>query len=364
MGGTPVVTATARGASRETRVLSQRELNRATLARQMLLERRRLPVVMAVERLAGLQGQWSPSPFVGLWTRLQGFHRAALEAALARREIVKALVMRGTLHLVSRRDYAIFASALTRGGATPIRTDAMEFAAGISEAVRRYLGEHPRSRAEVFEWLDAEYGRDDLATQALSWYAIRVRAYVIHAPASAMWRSPLSPTFEALPDVVLPDPPQARVDLVRRYLGAFGPATRADIAQWTGIRVMDIAPALDALEPLRRFRNEAGRELLDVPRAPLPPADTPAPVRFLPKWDSMLLAHDDRTRVLPAEYRDLMIGGNGDVPQAILVDGMVAGTWRVTKGYVSVDAFEPLESAVEEELALEAARLESFLADG
>jgi hypothetical protein len=164
--------------------------------------------------------------------------------------------------------------------------------------------------------------------------------------------------------VLLPDPASARVELVRRYLGAFGPATRADVAQWTGIRVMDIAPALEALEPLRRFRNEAGRELLDLPRAPLPPANTPAPVRFLPKWDSTLLAHDDRTRVLPAEYRDVMIGGNGDVPQAILVDGLVAGTWSVSKGRVSVQAFEPLETADAEALAAEAARLEAFLADG
>ncbi len=358
------MTSVRRGTPGEVRVLSQRELNRATLARQMLLDRKRLPLIAAVERLAGLQGQWAPSPYIGLWSRLHGFRRAALERALARREIVKALVMRGTLHLISRRDYAIFASALTRGGASAIRSDAMEFADSISEDVRRFLGEGPRSRAEVFEWLGTEYGRQDLSTQTISWYAIRVRAHVIHTPASAMWRSPISPTFEALPGVVLPDPAAARVEMVRRYLGAFGPASRADIAQWTGIRVMDIAPALGALEPLRRFRNEAGRELLDLPRAPLPRADAPAPVRFLPKWDSTLLAHDDRTRVLPARYRDVMIGGNGDVPQAILLDGMVAGTWSVSKGRVAVHAFEPLERADQEEVAAEAARLEAFLADG
>ena len=120
----------------------------------------------------------------------------------------------------------------------------------------------------------------------------------------------------------------ARAELVRRYLGAFGPASRADLAGWSGMRVADFAEAFETLEPLRRFHDENGRELLDLPRAPLPAADTPAPVRFLPKWDNVLLGFADRTRVLPEEYRKTVIGKNGDVAQTFLVDGFVAGRWR------------------------------------
>jgi Winged helix DNA-binding domain len=185
---------------------------------------------------------------------------------------------------------------------------------------------------------------------------------VVHAPESAAWRSPISPRFVALDGVVLPDPAQARVELVRRYLGAFGPATRADIADWSGLRVRDFAPALDALEPLRRFRDERGRELLDLARAPLPPGEVPAPVRFLPKWDSVLLAHADRRRVLPEEYRKAVIATNGDVARSFLVDGVVAGTWSVAKGRVGIEPFAPLPRSVKGALSDEAARLGSFVA--
>ena len=149
----------------------------------------------------------------------------------------------------------------------------------------------------------------------------------------------------------------ARAGLVRRYLAAFGPSTRADIADWSGLRVADFAEALDALEPLRRFRDESGRELLDLPRAPLPPADTPAPVRFLPKWDNTLLAHADRRRVLPEELRKEVIAKNGDVTQTFLVDGLVTGSWSYDKrGKVALEPFAPLpraaRRAVEEEASL------------
>ena len=154
----------------------------------------------------------------------------------------------------------------------------------------------------------------------------------------------------------------ARTALVRRYLGAFGPATRADVAEWSGLRVGDIAAAVDALEPLRRFRDEKGRELLDLPRAPLPPADTPAPVRFLPKWDNLLLAHSDRTRVLPEDVRKAVIAKNGDVTQTFLVDGVVAGPWTAKKETVVVTPFSPLPRAARRAVDDEAALLERWLA--
>jgi hypothetical protein len=148
---------------------------------------------------------------------------------------------------------------------------------------------------------------------------------------------------------------------VRRYLAAFGPATRADIADWSGLRVADFAPALDALEPLRRFRDENDRELLDVQRAPLPSADTPAPVRFLPKWDNVLLGHADRRRVISDEHRKGVVAKNGDVAPTFLVDGFVAGMWRVEKGRVVTAPFAPLPRAAAREVADEAALLEAWL---
>jgi hypothetical protein len=149
---------------------------------------------------------------------------------------------------------------------------------------------------------------------------------------------------------------------VRRYLAAFGPATRADIAEWSGLRVRDFEPALEALEPLRRFRDERGRELLDLPRAPLPSPDIAAPVRFLPRFDNLVLSHADRTRVIADEHRKVVIHGGGMVEATFLVDGVVAGLWRVEKDRVRVEPFSPLPRASRSSVEDEAARLEAWLA--
>jgi hypothetical protein len=151
--------------------------------------------------------------------------------------------------------------------------------------------------------------------------------------------------------------------MFRRYLGAFGPATRRDLGAWSMMHVPEIDRALERLEPLRRFRDERGRELLDVPRAPLPDADTPGPVRFLPKWDNVLLAWADRTRILPEQYRRSVIGTNGDVAQTFLVDGFVAGRWQVDGGRVRIEPFASLSHTERREAHEEAGRLEAFLAD-
>ena len=158
----------------------------------------------------------------------------------------------------------------------------------------------------------------------------------------------------------LHDPTEARAEMLRRYLAAFGPSSRRDIGAWSMMHVPEISRALERLE-LRRFRDQSGRELLDVPRAPLPDPETPAPVRFLPKWDNVLLAWADRTRVLPEEYRKRVIKTNGDVAQTFLVDGFVAGTWRVETGRVVAEPYAPLSRAARRELAEEAGRLEVFL---
>ncbi|MFL5768434.1 MAG: winged helix DNA-binding domain-containing protein, partial [Actinomycetota bacterium] len=314
----------SRALRNDERVLTLRELNRATLARQLLLERKRLPVVQAVERVACLQAQWAPAPYVGLWSRVDGFRRPALDRALAEQRVVKATLMRATLHLVSRGDYPVLLAAVHGGEAPLLRPDAVAYADRVTPAVREFLADGPRSRTEVFQLLERSHGFDpDHPTPWGIWFAIRTRGHVVHAPESAFWNAGSRMRFVALKEIALPDPTIARVELVRRYLAAFGPATRADIADWSGLRVKDFAPAIEALEPLRRFRTEEGKELLDLPRAPLPSGDVPAPVRFLPKWDSLLLGHKDRRRIMSDEVRRAVIATNGDVLQTFLVDGRV-----------------------------------------
>ena len=159
------------------------------------------------------------------------------------------------------------------------------------------------------------------------------------------------------------DPLEARAEILRRYLAGFGPASRRDIVAWAKMNVPEVQRALDLLEPLRRFRDQHGRELLDVPRAPLPEPHTPVPVRYLPKWDNVLLSFADRTRVLPEEYRKRVIGMNGDVAQTFLVDGFVAGMWRVDDGRVVIEPLAALSRSAQREVRNEATRLETFLAD-
>jgi len=344
------------------RVLTLRELNRATLARQLLLERRALPVPSAIERIAGMQAQWPPAPYVGLWSRLEPFDRSSLERLLLRRRVVKATLMRSTLHLVTARDYPTFAVALggMRTWADAVVADGERIAAGIRELCR----DHPITFREAIEHIEREHGHRGVHARR-AWHVARTRAHLHHAPETALWSARPTAVYVATdkPDGV--DGAAARVELVRRYLGAFGPANRADLADWSGLRVADIAPALDALEPLRRFGSEEGRELLDLPRSPVPPADTPAPVRFLPKWDSVLLAHADRRRVLPEEYRKVVIGKNGDVAQTFLVDGLVAGTWETARRrdrvQLRLEPFAPLPRGVRAALDDEAARLSAWM---
>src|SRR3954453_15334655 len=210
------------------RALTLRELNRATLARQLLLERKRLPVVQAVERVACLQAQWPPAPYVGLGSRLAGFRRPALDRALVEQRVVKATLMRATLHLVSRRDYATFLAAVHGGEAPLLRPEAVEYGERVTPAVRAFLADGPRTRTEVFELLQGSHGLDpDHPTPWGVCFAIRTRAHVVHAPESALWNAGARMRFVALEEMQLPAPAVARVEFVSRYLAAFGPATRA-----------------------------------------------------------------------------------------------------------------------------------------
>jgi hypothetical protein len=339
-------------------VLTLRKLNRATLARQLLLERKRLSPADVIERLVGMQAQWPSAPYVGIWTRTTSFRRETLERKLASAAVVKATVMRQTLHLVTRRDYALLRAALSETNFPDQTSEAKR----LAPSVRALAAANPVTTVEALAHLEQEHGLTGIHARR-AWRAARVRAHLLHHHETALWLGRPEGRFVALEEPEAHVPVEARAEILRRYLAALGPASRRDIVAWSMMHVPELARALELLEPLRRFRDEHGRELLDVPRAPLPDAGTPAPVRFLPKWDNVLLAFADRTRVLPEQYRKTVIRMNGDVAQTFLVDGFVAGIWRVTNGRVAVEPFAPLSRSAKRELKEEAGRLEAFLAD-
>jgi hypothetical protein len=347
--------------ARAQRTLTTRELNRALLQRQMLLGRARLSLPRALERMGGLQAQYAPSMYIGLWSRVEGLERPALTRALERRTVIQATLMRSTIHLVSRRDYwplAIAIKASRRAHWQRVAQDAPGDAE-MTEAARRLagaLGSGTMRRADV----EAMLGKR--AAQGVNLWLNLVRA-----PPSGTWERRRADLYAAAAEWL--GPPPAGLDeaagldlLVRRYLAAFGPATRNDLVSWSGVPAPDLEPVL-ARTTLRRFRSEDGDDLLDLPRAPLPPADTPAPVRFLPTWDATLLVHGRRTQILPEEHRSRVFHTRN--PQSVptfLVDGAVAGAWRHDAGRVELEPFGRLDRAATRELREEAARLESFLA--
>ncbi len=341
------------------RVLTQRELNRAVLARQLLLERVRLSIPRALERVAGLQTQYAPSGYVGLWTRLESFARDDLTKALDRRSVVQATLMRTTIHLVSARDYPLFRVA-TRDArrehwlnARKGKVDARRLASS-ARRVEKLLADGPRHRDELFELA----GSDSMA-----WNGVGIFIDLVRAPPSGTWEHRRADIFALADEWLGPSaatPAEGVAHLVRRYLGAFGPARPHDIADWAGIPLPTVTETLGRLR-LRRFRDERGRELVDLPRAPLPDPDTPAPVRFLPTWDATLLVHARGTGILPEQYRPRIF--TSKTPHSLgtfLVDGAVAGTWRPERGRIVTQAFERLSRDVKREVGEEAERLSEF----
>ncbi|HEV3479096.1 MAG TPA: winged helix DNA-binding domain-containing protein [Gaiellaceae bacterium] len=331
-----------------------RELNRATLARQLLLERSRLSVAKAVERLCAMQAQSAPEAYMGLWSRLAGFQQAKLTRALEHRQVVRATLFRLTLHLVSATNHGAFAflnhtrwrEDLQREG-IPVE----ELAARVERLAVSGTFTYAELRAEMPELGEKQF-------------RARCVTPLIHVPPSGTWGHSRVRLTTAQRWLGLPAPSQSEAAalVVRRYLGAFGPATRRDLLEFSGLRVADVTPGLELLDgQLRRFVDEGGRELLDLPRAPRPGADIHAPVRFLPRWDALLLSHADRTRVLPTEYRSAVITG-GWVHPTFLVDGVVAGTWRFEDEKVKTGPFAPLPRTVRREVEDEERRLAVFLA--
>ena len=336
------------------RVLSVRELNRALLARQLLLDRVQLPLARVVERICGIQNQYAPNGYVRLWSCVEGFRREDLTKALERRTIVQGTLMRETIHLVSRRDYPLFAGAIRRSGQewrlrVDKRTDDREVAA-LASRLRKELSGRTISRAELDAFIDGTPGVGHWLN-------------MVRVPPAGTWEQRRAHTYGLAEEWVGPldvDEDAAMEHLVRRYLAAFGPASRDDAAKFTGIPKTRLKAVLERTA-LRRFVDEAGKELIDVPRGLLPDPETPAPVRFLPTWDATLLVHARRTGLLPESYRERIF--NVRAPHSFstfLVDGRVAGTWRYEDGRVRLDPFERISRPVRRELDAEAERLAAF----
>lgn len=343
------------------RVLTQRELNRALLARQLLLERAKLPLARALERIGGIQNQYAPSAYIRLFSCLEGFERTDLDRALARRSVIQGTLMRETIHVVSRRDYALFAAGIRRAGQewwrrvnkVPDELDMEAFA----KRAHAFLRGTTRSRAEITAFLQA----NDFPRPSLWGFAHWVD--LVRVPPAGTWDQRRAHTFALAEEWVGPldaSEEDGIEHLVRRYLGAFGPAPRTDVASWAALKARQLGPVLERLV-LRRFRDEEGRELLDLPRAPLPDPETPAPVRFLPTWDAALLVHARRTGILPERYRPRIFATT--IPPSVptfLVDGAVAGTWRYDRGRIELTPFARLGRGALRELREESGRLAAF----
>ena len=341
----------------EERILTLRELNRALLERQLLLQRRRLSVQPAVERLCALQAQYSPSPYIALWSRLEGFTKEQLTRALEQKRVVRSSLFRITLHITSARDYPYFAAAWLRAALASTPGIDNDRVAKAAQAVTALATKQPITIEEL----------EELGADAMGGFRWRARALapLLHIPPSGTWRffgAPQLRSMQAWLGADLPTRDDGAERLVTRYLAAFGPATQDDLIRFAGVRVGDIRPGLERLS-LRRFRDERGRILLDLPRGPLPDGDTPAPIRFLPKWDSALLAYapPERTRILPEEFRSIVIRKNGDVLPTVLVDGFVAATWSVeSERRLTITPLAKLSKGQRAEIDEEGERLVEF----
>ncbi len=353
--------------------LDRRALNRALLARQLLLARRRASAAATIERLVGMQAQAPNLPYVGLWARLRGFRHPELSRLIESRAAVRMSLMRNTIHLVTTRDAVglkpLFMPLAERGymHGSPWGSDMRETdLAAIHRAGQEIMGEKPRTVAELARLLAQKFpGRDALAMA----YGVRYMVPLIFTPPRGVWDAagPVTlTTFEAW----LGRPPGPAIpaeQLVLRYLAAFGPASPADMRAWSGLALRAV---FEELRPrLKVFRDEKGRELFDLPRAPRPGPDAAAPIRLIPDYDNILLAHADRTRIMPEGRHLGIFSSNGVMQGALLVDGFVRAMWqpKAKRGATTllVTPFvRPLPKSDQAAIADEAAALLEFLAPG
>jgi hypothetical protein len=351
-------------------VLSDRALNRALLARQLLLQRRRLPAVEAIEHLVGQQAQEPMDPYFGLWSRLEDFRPEELGRLIADRAAVRAPLMRTTVHLVSARDAltlwplhrALLARTLgsTAFGRGTVGVDPEELVA----MARQLMEERPLTHTELGRLLHERWPDRDPKHLA---YAVHYRAPLLQVPPRGVWGATKQATWttiEAWLGQPL-DPAPAPDGVVLRYLAAFGPASSSDVRTWSGMT--GLKEVLERLRPrLLTFRDDRGQELFDLPEASRPEPETPAPPRFLPQFDNLLLSHADRARIVAEQYRLNFATANGVGPGTFLVDGFVGGTWRIattrTETRLLLASIEPISADDREALIDEGRRLLAFAA--
>lgn len=349
-------------------MLSLRALNRATLERQLLLRRSPLDVLEAVEHLVGLQAQLPLNPYTALWSRLEHFQPDVLSRLLLERQVVRIVLMRATIHLVSARDclrlrasmQPVLDAELARHGEYGPALRGVDVAP-VVEFARSFLAERPSTGAELRSAIAERFPGHDAAALA---YACRNLLPLVQVPPRGVWgesaqvRSTTAEVWLGRPLEQNPSPD----DVVLRYIGAFGPALAADLAAWS--RLTGFREVLERLRPrLRTCRDERGRELFDLPDAPRPDPDTPAPPRFLPEYDNVLLSHSDRSRFVAPETRARLGAVQGPVHGSVLHDGFLVGVWRRDAAGLAVVHAEPLPKRAQAAIAAEGGRLLRFLGE-
>lgn len=348
--------------------LTAGQLNRATLERQLLLRREKLGVVEGVHRVVALQAQEPPSPYLALWARLADFDPGELDAAFVAHAVVKATLLRVTMHAVDAADYPSFHEAMQVTLRAARLNDRRFRSTGLMPADADALvpdlvafASEPRTNADVEAWLEERYGEP----KDRIWWALRQQGPFVHAPTVGAWSFGTRPSYVAAPNQARPGDPVASMGrLIVRYLEGFGPASLNDFTKFGPIYKPDAREALEALgDQVVPLDGPGKGQLYDIPGGHIPDEDVPAPPRLLPMWDSALLAYEDRSRIIPTEYRKHVTRSNGDVLPTLLVDGHVAGVWRPTPGGGAIEAtaFHRLTDDVWDALEAEARSLLTLL---
>ncbi|WP_159888251.1 winged helix DNA-binding domain-containing protein [Paenibacillus puerhi] len=339
--------------SEPVKVLGKRALNRALLARQMLLSRVQLPVLKVIEKLVGMQAQAPNAPYFGLWSRMEAFRHEELSQLLRDRQVVRMALMRSTLHLVSTHDalqlrpwvQSVMDRSLNGAFGKQLKgidTDA------LSTAGRAWVDKEPMTLSELGRRLCEQWPQLNPETAAS---VIRNRVPLVQVPPRGIWGESGQAVHTSV-EAWLGRPLSANAEtewIIKRYLEAFGPATMKDIQVWSGVSRLN--ESIDSLRPeLVTFRDELGAELFDLPDAPRPDAETPSVPRFLGEFDNMLLSYADRSRIIDEMYRKRVFTANGIVRPTILLDGFVTGTWKLTRErYRTVLCIEPFRKLSEQD---------------